>query len=75
MIVAQALRRNRKITITTSAIDSASVNSTSWTEAWMVVVRLATMSTLIEGGTEARACGSSASTRCSASMTLAPGCL
>ncbi len=41
----------------------------------MVVVRLATVSTLIEGGTEASACGSSACTRFTASMTLAPGCL
>ena len=37
--VAQKLRRNRKITITTSTIVSISVNSTSFTEAWMVVVR------------------------------------
>src|ERR1700730_18685765 len=52
MMVAQALRRNRKITITTSAIVSASVCSTSSTEALIVVVRLATMSTLMEGGTD-----------------------
>ena len=41
----------------------------------MVVVRSATMSTLIEGGHRGSACGSSALTRCTASMTLAPGCL
>ena len=75
MMVAQALRKNRKITMTTSAIVSARVNSTSSTAALIVVVRFATVSTLIDGGTEASACGSSASTRCSASMTLAPGCL
>jgi hypothetical protein len=32
MIVADRLRRNRKITMTTSAMLSISVNSTSWTE-------------------------------------------
>ena len=42
MIVAQTLRRNRKITITTSAMVSISVNSTSCTEALMVVVRSTT---------------------------------
>src|SRR3977135_2138071 len=52
MMVAQALRKNRKITITTSAMVSASVNSTSCTAALMVVVRLATVFTLIDGGTE-----------------------
>src|SRR5476649_1506125 len=71
MMVAQALRRNRNITITTSTMVSASVNSTSRTDALMVVVRFATVSTLIEGGTEASACGSNVSTFCSASMTLA----
>ena len=75
MMVAQALRRNRKITITTSAMVRARVNSTSRTEALMVVVRFATVSTLIDGGTDASACGSNVSTRFSASMTLAPGCL
>jgi len=75
MMVAQAVRRNKKITITTSAMVNASVNSTSRTAALMVVVRLAIVSTLIDGGTEASACGSSAWTRCTASMTLAPPCL
>jgi hypothetical protein len=63
------------MTITTSAIVSTSVNSTSSTAALMVVVRLATTLTLTEGGTAASACGRSAWTRCSASITLAPGCL
>src|SRR6202044_1235533 len=53
MMVAQALRRNRKITMTTSAMVRTSVNSTSFTAALMVVVRFATVSTLIDGGTEA----------------------
>ena len=39
MTVAQKLRRNRKITITTSAIVRISVNCTSWTDARIVVVR------------------------------------
>ncbi len=39
MMVAQALRRNRKITMTTSATDSIRVNSTSLTEARIVSVR------------------------------------
>ena len=39
MMVAEALRRNRKMTITTSAVVSISSNSTSSTEARMVVVR------------------------------------
>jgi hypothetical protein len=38
-IVADALRRNRKITITTSATASSSSNCTSCTEARMVTVR------------------------------------
>src|SRR6202041_1971249 len=69
MMVAQELRRNRKITATTRTMVMHSVTSTSLTEALMVVVRLATVSTLIEGGTEASACGSSAWTRSTASMT------
>src|SRR5260370_21641751 len=75
MIVAQTVRKNRKITSTTSTMVIISVISTSLTEALMVVVRLATVSTLMEGGTEANACGSSASTWSTASMTFAPGCL
>src|SRR5271165_6956774 len=55
MMVAQALRRNRKITNTTSTMVMPSVISTSSTEALMVVVRSATVSTLIEGGMEASA--------------------
>src|SRR3984893_17730794 len=69
MMVAQALRRNTKITITTSTMVIPKVISTSSTEDVMVVVRLATVSTFIEGGTEARACGSSACTRATDSIT------
>ena len=39
MIVAEKLRRNRKITSTTSASVSSSVNVTSSTEAWIVAER------------------------------------
>ena len=49
MIVADRLRRNRKITITTSAIVSMSVNCTSLTEARIVVVRSMITSTLTAG--------------------------
>src|ERR1700738_4038117 len=50
MMVAQALRKNKKITSTTSTMVMAKVISTSSTEALIVVVRLATVSTLIDGG-------------------------
>src|SRR5258705_10711166 len=39
MTVADGLRKNRKITITTNAMVSMSSNCTSWTEARMVEVR------------------------------------
>src|SRR5271170_7287351 len=60
IMVAQRLRKNRNITSTTSTMVMPSVTSTSSTEALMVVVRLATVSTLIEGGMEASAWGSRA---------------
>src|SRR4030081_4154737 len=50
MTVAQKLRRNSRITITTRPIVSASVNSTSATEARMGVVRSRMVSTFIAGG-------------------------
>src|SRR5271170_1684677 len=60
MTVAQALRKNRNITSTTSTMVIPRVISTSSTAALMVGVRLATVSTLIEGGMEASAWGSRA---------------
>ena len=39
MIVADTLRRNRKMTMTTRAMASASVNSTSWTDSRMATER------------------------------------
>ena len=71
--VALALRRNRKITMTTSATASSSSNSVSSTEARMVVVRSAMICTSTEAGSAACSLGSSALTRSTVSMTLAPG--
>jgi hypothetical protein len=56
--VAQKLRRNRRMTITTRAMVSPSVNSTSATEARMVVVRSRMVFTSIAGGIRAVSCGS-----------------
>ena len=75
MMVAQTLRRNRKITITTRLIDSSRVNCTSCTDARMVSVRSMTTLTWIAGGIAARSAGSAALMRSTVSMTLAPGCL
>ena len=71
--VARALRRNTKITSTTSITASASSYSTSRTEARMVVVRSVSTWTSIEAGSEAWSCGSNALIRSTTSMTLAPG--
>ena len=73
MTVAQKLRRNRKITITTKATESISVNCTSLIEERMVSVRSETTSILIAGGIDACSTGSIALTRSTVSMTLAPG--
>ena len=71
--VALALRRNRKITITTSATDSRSSNCVSSTDARMVVVRSAMSCTSTDAGSAACSRGSSALTRSTVWMTLAPG--
>ena len=73
--VAQKLRRNRRITSTTRAMVRASVNSTSATDARMVVVRSSMVFTSTAGGMRAVSCGSSALIWSTVSMTLAPGCL
>jgi len=75
MSVAQKLRRNRRMTSTTRAIVSPSVNSTSATEARMVVVRSRMVFTSIAGGIRAVSCGSWSLIWSTVSMTLAPGCL
>ena len=72
--VAHRLRRNRKITITTSAMVSISVNWTSSTEARMVWVRSVTMWTSMAGGIDAFRRGSAALMCSTVSMTLTPGC-
>ncbi len=73
--VAASVRRKRKMTMTTRAITSISSNSTSLTEARIVMVRSVRMATETADGREARSCGSSALTRSTTAMMLAPGCL
>ena len=58
MIVAGRLRRNRKITSTTSATARPSSNSTSATEARMVVVRSVSTATSTAAGSVDVSCGS-----------------
>src|SRR5271165_638848 len=53
MMVAHALRKNRKITMTTRATVKSRVNSMSFTEARMVVVRSNIGVSVTDGGTEA----------------------
>ncbi len=72
--VAATLRRNRKMTATTSAIVSTSVNSTSRTEPRMVCVASRITFTDTAGGSAARRRGSVALMRSTVSITLAPGC-
>jgi hypothetical protein len=67
------LRRNRKITITTSATASISSNCTSSTEARMVWCGRSAADDVDAAGSVACSCGSSALTRSTTSMTLAPG--
>src|SRR6202011_3176940 len=74
IIVAQALRKNRKMTNTTSETVNNIVNSISLTDARIVVVRLKLVSSVTVGGMEARNSGSNAIMRSTVSMMLAPGC-
>ncbi len=74
MIVAGILRKNTKITRTTRITASVSSNSTSWTDARIVVVRSVRMPTSTEDGSEACSFGSRARTLCTTLITLAPGC-
>ena len=73
MMVAQKLRKNRKMTITTSATERMSVNCTSFTEARMVSVRSETVSILMSDGMDACSIGIIALMRSTVAMTLAPG--
>ncbi|MCY1346343.1 hypothetical protein D9M69_324260 [compost metagenome] len=71
--VAEMLRRNRKVTITTRATASISSNCTSFTEARMVVVRSVSTCTSRLPGRVACSCGSMVLMRSTTSITLAPG--
>ena len=71
--VAERLRRNRKITMTTSATAKINSNWTSFTEARMVVVRSESNATSTELGKDARSCGMIFLIRSTTSMTFAPG--
>src|SRR5271167_40885 len=71
--VADGLRRNRKITTMTSTTASPSSNSTSATEARIVVVRSVTISTLTAAGNTAVSSGNNFSMLSTTAMTLALG--
>ncbi len=73
MIVAGMLRRNRKMTITTSTIARISSKRTSSTDARIVVVRSVSSVTWTEPGSDACNCGSSCLMRSTTSITFAPG--
>ena len=57
MMVAERLRRKRNMTMTTRATVRTSVNSTSRTDALMVVVRSVRVVISMEDGSEALSCG------------------
>ena len=71
--VAHSLRRNTKMTITTSPTVSTRVNCTSSTEARIGSVRSVSTSTFTDGGIVAVNCGRSALMRSTVSMMFAPG--
>ncbi len=73
MAVAAKFCRNTKMTATTSTTASISSSSTSWTEARIVLVRSVITATCTPGGMDCLSCGSSACTRSTTLMTLAPG--
>ena len=74
MVVAEKFLRNKNTTITTSPMASINSNSTSFTEARIVVVRSVRICTLTALGKEACSCGSSFLIRSTTSIMLAPGC-
>ena len=71
--VPAAVRRKRKITITTSATARSSSNCTSFTDARMVTVRSVSSATSTAAGRDACSCGSRRFTRSATSITFAPG--
>ena len=73
MMVAGTLRKNTKITITTSTMASSSSNCTSSTDARIVTVRSVKNSTFTALGREACRVGRSFLILSTTSITLAPG--
>ena len=74
MMVAASVRRNRKITITTSAMVSISSNCTSATLARMVLVRSVSTVTLTDAGRLACSCFRRSLMLSATLMMFAPGC-
>src|SRR5215510_6840749 len=74
MIVADRVRRKRKITATTSAMVNISENSTSFTDARMVLVRSVSTLILTAAGSVWVSVGSSALMLSTTVMMLAAGC-
>ena len=72
--MAANVRRNTKMTATTSATQSINSNSTSATDARTVVVRSVNTAILMMGGIVARSFGSSFLMLSTTLMILAPGC-
>ena len=73
MMVAGTLRRNTKITSTTSTIDTSNSTVASVTEARITPVLSATICTCIDCGRLARSCGSCFLISLTVAMTFAPG--
>ena len=74
MIVADQLRRNRKMTPTTSTSVSSSVNVTSSTEALIVADRSYNVDTVTAGGISVCRRTSAALTLLATSTVFVPGC-
>ncbi len=73
MMVAGILRKNSQITSTTSITASTNSNSTSFTEARIVVVRSVSATTSTPAGMSACSSGNKAWIRLTTSTTFAPG--
>ena len=74
MIVAERLRRKRKITSTTSTTVIMSVSFTSCTDSRIVSERSLRTSSVTDAGNCSRMVGSSALIRSTVSTTFTPGC-
>ena len=73
IIVARTFLRNRKITMTTSAIASSKENCTSFTELRIEIERSFNTSRLTEAGNCSRNCGISARMASTTATVLVPG--